>query len=155
MTAVTVVMIVANQTIGGPQLTEVVTERVAEGNCRVHLVVPVPHTPPAAIAAGLAAYESAAAAIISLPEPRLLAQERLTNGLAWLASIGAEATGEVVDGDPCTAIADAARRIDASEIIVSTLPSRISRWLKQDLPSKLAKALPVHITTVTARTDVS
>jgi hypothetical protein len=103
----------------------------------------------------LAAYESAAAAILNVPEPRQLAAERLTNGLAWLASIGAEATGEVVEGEPCAAIAEAARRTQASEIIVSTLPNRISRWLKQDLPSKLAKALPVEITTVTARSEVS
>ncbi|MEZ5294822.1 MAG: hypothetical protein R2697_00680 [Ilumatobacteraceae bacterium] len=35
------------------------------------------------------------------------------------------------------------------EVIVSTLPSRISRWLRQDLPTRICRAVTVPVTVVT------
>ncbi len=38
--------------------------------------------------------------------------------------------------DPLAAIQDAVGRRSFDEIVVSTLPHRVSRWLRLDLPSK-------------------
>ena len=51
---------------------------------------------------------------------------------------------------PLDAIQDAINLHGFDEIILSTLPSRVSRWLKLDLPSKLT-GLGLPVTTVTAR----
>jgi cell pole-organizing protein PopZ len=36
------------------------------------------------------------------------------------------------------------------EIIVSTLPSRLSRWLHQDLPHKVERRVDIPVSVVTA-----
>ena len=46
------------------------------------------------IAAGLAAIESAAPAMIDVPDQRIVAAERLEAGMEWLRSLGATATGD-------------------------------------------------------------
>ena len=51
--------------------------------------------------------------------------------------------------EPLDAIQDAVNIHGFDEIILSTLPKRVSRWLKLDLPSKLT-GLGLPITTVTA-----
>jgi hypothetical protein len=43
----------------------------------------------------------------------------------------------VGDANPLAAVADALNLRGFDEIIVSTLPWRLSRWLRVDLPSKL------------------
>ena len=54
----------------------------------------------------------------------------------------------VGDPDPVAAVHDAVNLHGFDEIILSTLPARVSRWLKLDLPSKVSgTGLPV--TTVT------
>jgi hypothetical protein len=145
-------LIVANQTIGGSELTAAVTERVEAGPCEFHLVVPVPPIPPSAVAVGLAAVESAATAIFDLPDQRLVAQERLDNGLKWLTGLGAVATGEVGTADTVEAVTTVVERDEIEEIIVSTLPSRLSRWLHQDLPRKIEKHVTIPVVVVTAVT---
>jgi hypothetical protein len=50
--------------------------------------------------------------------------------------------------EPLAAIQDALNLHGFDEIILSTLPSRVSRWLKLDLPSKVG-GLGVPVTTVT------
>jgi hypothetical protein len=54
------------------------------------------------------------------------------------------------DAEPLAAIQDAVNLHGFDEIIISTLPSRVSKWLKLDLPSKLA-GLGLPVTTVTAQ----
>ena len=153
MSSVRTVLIVANQTIGGRDLSAAVSERLGGGDCAFHLVVPVPPTPPSVIAAGLAAIESAAPAMIDVPDQRIVAAERLEAGMEWLRSLGATATGEVGSTDAVATVSAVVERDPIDEIIVSTLPSRLSRWLKQDLPRKLERAVSVPITVVTARSD--
>jgi hypothetical protein len=150
MSAVTRILIVANQTIGGDALSKAVSERCAAGACSFHLLVPVPPSATSTIAAGLAAAEAAAAAIFEVPDQRSVAADRLAAGLAWLASLGATATGEVGSTDAVASVAAVASRQEFDEVIVSTLPSRVSRWLKQDLPSRVAKTVAVPVTTVIA-----
>jgi hypothetical protein len=61
---------------------------------------------------------------------------------------GAHVAGMVGDPDPVAAVHDAVNLHGFDEIILSTLPARVSRWLKLDLPSKLSgTGLPVTIVT--------
>ena len=65
-----------------------------------------------------------------------------------------EAAGAPVEGligvpSPIEAIHDAVNVTGFDEIIISTLPARVSKWLRLDLPSKIA-GLGLPVTTVTA-----
>jgi hypothetical protein len=62
---------------------------------------------------------------------------------------GDPVTGSVGDPEPLSAIQDAVNLGDFDEIIISTLPRRISRWLKLDLVSK-TRGLGLPITHVEA-----
>lgn len=53
----------------------------------------------------------------------------------WPAT-GTEVTGDIGDLEPLTAIRDALNLGRYEEIIVSTLPLGVSRWLKRDLVSR-------------------
>jgi hypothetical protein len=56
--------------------------------------------------------------------------------------------GIVGDPDPAAAIQDAINLHGFDEVIISTLPARISRWLKLDLASKVS-GMGLPVTTVT------
>lgn len=148
------ILIVASQTVRGPELSAVVRERQQAGSTEFFLLVPQPPPPAAAVAAGLAAVESVAyAATVSTlhEELREVAETRLVNGLDWLESLGVSARGETGPSDAVGSAVDLVDRMDIDEIIVSTLPSRISKWLRQDLPSRLGRQIEnVPITVVTA-----
>jgi uncharacterized protein YrzB (UPF0473 family) len=68
---------------------------------------------------------------------REAAENRLALTIAQLKEIGVEATGEVMDPDPYSAIMDAVGENDYDEIIVSTHPETRSGWLRQDLITRL------------------
>jgi GABA permease len=42
------------------------------------------------------------------------------------------------------------QRQQFDEVIISTLPKRVSRWLHQDLPSKVRRHVSIPVTVVTA-----
>jgi nucleotide-binding universal stress UspA family protein len=130
-------LIVANQTLASPTLAAAVAERVAGGDAGFHVVVPaspVHH-------GGLTWDED---------EARSAAQRRLEDVLERLRTMGISATGEVGCKDPVDAIHDALRGREIDEIILSTLPVRVSRWLGQDVPSKLRRTVEVPVVVVIA-----
>ncbi len=53
------------------------------------------------------------------------------------------------------AVVGVVERDQVDEIIVSTLPSRISKWLRQDLPHKIEKHVTVPVTVVSASTSAA
>jgi len=79
---------------------------------------------------------------------RAAAQERLEKSLAQLAAAGVEARGEVGDGDPLQAIADALRTFGADEIIISTHPEGRSNWLERGIVEHARERFAVPITHV-------
>ena len=133
-------LVVANQTLGGEHLIERIRQCLAEGSCPFHIVVPA--TPPAD---HLTWTEG---------EARAIAQERLDRALTRFRELGAtEADGEVGDSNPILAIEDALRNGQFDEIILSTLPPGISRWLKLDLPSRVAARFQLPVTHVVAEAE--
>jgi hypothetical protein len=78
------------------------------------------------------------------------AQRVLDEALPKLSqAAGADVTGSLGDAEPLSAIHDAINLGEYDEIIISTLPKRISRWLKLDLVSK-TKGLGLPVTHVEA-----
>ena len=67
-------------------------------------------------------------------EAKVLARERLETALARLAELGAEAIGDCL-----------AHR-DVDHIIISTLPAGPSRWLRMDLPTRVARSHAIPVT---------
>ena len=129
------ILIVANQTLPSEALATEVTRRITSGARDFHVVVPA--TPPPG--SGFTWDEDAA---------RTAAEERLVAFQQRLARQGVAAAGEIGDRDPVAAVRDAARGRDVAEIILSTLPSGASKWLRQDVPSRLRGAIPVPVTVV-------
>jgi hypothetical protein len=83
------------------------------------------------------------------------AQQVLNQALPRLSeAAGHEVTGGIGDPEPLMAIQDAINLGHYDEIIISTLPLGVSRWLKLDLVSK-ARALGLPVTHVAAPKDVA
>ena len=133
-------LIVANQTLTSESLREAISARLADGPLRAHVVVPM------STGAGRLSWDER--------ESRATAQARLDEMLERLGEMGVEADGEVGDRDPVNAVRDAIRRQEVDEVIVSTLPRGLSRWLGEDVPSRLREACQVPVTVVSQeRTD--
>jgi len=128
-------LIVANQTLTSESLREAITARLADGPIRTHVVVPLSPV------GGRLTWDE--------QESRSVAQERLEEVLGRLREMGAEADGEVGDRDPVMAVKDALRGRDIDEVIVSTLPKGLSRWLGEDVPSRLRDSVRVPVVVVT------
>ncbi len=130
-------LVVGNQTLVGPALEKAITERIGQGEpASFHVVVPA--TP---VGGGFTWDEDKAQAA---------AQERLDATLDRLRGLGVEASGEVGARDPVEAARDAIRGHPVDEVILSTLPAGISRWLGQDAPTRLKAAVTVPVVVVTA-----
>lgn len=131
-------LVVANQTLGGNVLVATVRERARSEPCAFHLLVPA--TPPR-----------------NHPwtegEAREVARDRLENALGLFRALGVEADGEVGDASPILAIEDVLRREAFDEIILSTLPPGLSRWLKVDLPHRVGAAFGLPVTHVVSKPE--
>jgi GABA permease len=145
-------LVVANQTLGGDRLMEEVRRRIAEGPCSFSVVVPNTRPPdlvPAAVGWLVPSPGGASASDDDGQRATQLAQARLHQALNQLQAEGIQAHGELGDPDPLTAIADALAGQQFDEIIISTLPSGISRWLGMDLPHRAEQKFRVPVTTIT------
>ncbi|HEV2723166.1 MAG TPA: hypothetical protein VGV10_00890 [Thermoleophilaceae bacterium] len=140
------VLLVANRTAMTPALRDEVRKRAAEGDTSFHLLVP--------------AHPSGLHRVVD-PEVagREAARKRLEEALEALgeAAGSSPVTGEVGDADPLAAIQDAINARGFDEVVISTLPKRISKWLHLDLPSKArGLGLPVpHIESMPAGEPVA
>lgn len=138
-------LVVANQTLGGSPLVrrvEELAEAAAPDPIRVHLVVPVTRTD------GTRQWEHPPIDRY-LPEPEMLArtmaQARMQHELARLRRSGVDADGEVAAHDPVETVVSLVARQPYAAVLVSTLPSNLSRWLRVDLPSRLTRAVDVPV----------
>jgi hypothetical protein len=126
------VLVLANRTADSPQLREALLERREEGPIEVTLLVP-------------AAWEA------QDPHGGMeTGRRRVRAALAQLRDTGLEVHCRVGDPDPITALRDAWDPDRFDEIIVSTLPSRVSKWLQIDLPRRAGRITGVPVTHVEA-----
>lgn len=124
-------LVVANQTATGPSLLRVVSELAESSDTTFRLVVPATSPKDHLTWTEGTAYG--------------LAHRRLLEGLDVLRSAGAQAEGWVGDADPYTAITDALRNERFDEVILSTFPLGLSRWLHMDVASRVEKNFGVHV----------
>jgi hypothetical protein len=122
------VLVVAHRTAATPRLLDAVHERAQQGPCTFTLLVPRDYWEPES---------EKAAAVIELAVPLL---ER-----------AAGAPVEAITGtvDPFGAVKDAIGTGGYDEVLISTLPERVSHWLRRDLPSRV-QALGLPVTVVVA-----
>jgi flavin-binding protein dodecin len=147
-------LVVANRTAGGERLAALVTDRLAVGPIEIHLLVPaLPALTPLTLGidpltAGhvLADPDALASAARDVADE---AEERLAAQLGELLRLGvARATGEVGSADPIAAVDAVLARSSFDEIVLSTLPAGVSRWLKLDLPSRLQRRTTIPVTVI-------
>ena len=135
------VLIVAHQTAATPRLLDAIRERAARGPAKFHLVVP---RQPQGMHRVVDPQDAGAGE----------AQTVLDDALPKLSeAAGNRVTGSLGDSEPLMAIHDAINLGSYDEIIVSTLPLGVSRWLKLDLISK-TRALGLPVTHVQASSKV-
>jgi hypothetical protein len=132
------VLVVANRTAATPALLDAVRERAGRGPCTFTLLVP-----------------NSASGLHRIVDPedqsRNEAEETLDLAVPLLEeAAGGPVEGMIGDPEPLAAIQDAVNVRGFDEIILSTLPKRVSRWLRLDLPHKVA-GLGLPVTTVTAQ----
>jgi hypothetical protein len=125
------VLVLANQTIVGNELLQVIRERSSQSPTHFTLVAPA-------------------------DEPG--ADRRLQVALARLAEAKIDASGHLGDGDPFAAALNALHDEQVDEIIVSTFPKATSGWLRRDLIGRLTGATKVpvrHVVTEPSAVEVS
>ena len=126
------VLVVANKTAGSAELLDALRKRADDGPAQFHLVVP--------------ASPRGASWAFDMHAGHDAAEHDLEGALERIRALGLEVDGEVGDPDPVAAVSDSAHAGTYDEVIVSTLPKHLSKWLKVDVASKVAHAtgLPVQ-----------
>jgi len=132
------VLVVANRTAATPALIAAVRERASRGPCTFTLLVP-----------------NTAHGLHRVVDPEDQGRNEAEETLDLAVPLLEDAAGSLVEGmigdpEPLAAIQDAVNLHGFDEIIISTLPKRVSRWLRLDLPHKAA-GLGLPVTTVTAQ----
>ena len=122
------ILVVANITATSDELLDALRERAAKEPTAFTLLVPA----------------------TTSPGGRKAASENVTAAIERLRGDGLEAAGAVGDSDPVIAVTEAwdPKRFD--EIIVSTLPTAMSKWLQTDLPHRIEKLTGAPVTHLVA-----
>ena len=118
------VLVVANVTADASELREVLEARSEDEPSSFRLLVP---------ATGGA---------------RSAARHRMESAVAALREAGLDVEGRVGDPDPVVAVREAWDPRDFDEVVVSTLPSQVSKWLLCDVPHRIERltgAPMVHV----------
>ena len=125
-TAPRTILVVATETVAGKALIDAVKRRAESGPVAVHVICPqnMPKH-------GYVIYDETVSDA---------ATHRLEMTIAQLKEAGIQATGELMDPNPYTAVMDALADQDYDEIVISTHPETRSGWLRQDLIHRVEQA---------------
>jgi hypothetical protein len=123
------VLVVANVTATSEELLEALRERAARDSCRFTLIVPAP---------GVG------------PPGREAAEKTLAEALDHFRAAGLQVEGAIGDHDPIAAVTDKFDPQKYDEIVISTLPTGVSKWLQVDLPHRIERTTGVPVTHVVA-----
>jgi GABA permease len=132
MSEPTRLLVVANRTADSEELLAAITARCAEGPVAVTLLVP---------------------ATWEVGDPhggRESAQRHMRAAIARLRAAGVAVEGILGDPDPAVAVEQAWHPGDFDAVLVSTLPSRVSKWLRLDLPKRVERLTGVPVQHVVA-----
>jgi len=149
-------LVVANQTLQAAELRDELRKRISAGSCSFFVIVPDTKA---------AQYDPVAAGGV-LPQPGMWwwatyyarpatdeeatgqARQRLSLMLDGLAALGVPAEGSLGSPDPLEAIEKACADRQFDEIIMTTLPQHVSRWLRADLPRQARRRFGLPVTTI-------
>ena len=134
------ILVVANETVGGPELLNEIRTRTDGRTSRVFVVAPALNSP-------LKTWTS------DEDEARGVAQRRLQASLVSMRAVGLEADGEIGDGDPVQAIEDALRTFRPDELILSTHPPGRSHWLERGVVERARERFAIPLTHVVVDLD--
>jgi len=132
------VLVVAHKTAATPALLDAVRERAQRSPATFTLLVP-----------------AAAHGLQQLTDPEDAGDDEALQAIELAVPLLQDAVGAEVDSmvgvaEPLAAIQDAVNIHGFDELIISTLPTRVSRWMRLDLPHKAA-GLGLPVTLVTAK----
>ena len=122
------VLVIANATAASPQLIDALRKRAERGPIRATLLMP-------SAGPGLNGRDAAQSALDDVLEQ-------------WREAGLEEVDGVVGDQDPLVAVHEAWDPQRFDEVIVSTLPSHISEWVRWDLAHRVARATDAQVTHV-------
>jgi hypothetical protein len=149
-------LVVANQTLQAAELRDELGTKISAGPCSFVVIVPDTNA---------AQYDAVAAGGV-LPQPGVWwwatqyarpatdeeataqARQRLSLMLAGLARLGVSVEGHLGSSSPLEAIEKVLADDQFDEIIVATLPRRVSRWLRADLPHQAGRRFGLPVTTI-------
>ena len=126
-------LVVAHRTADSAELLQRLRE-LARDDAATEFVLLVPATP-ASYLEEFAEGRVRPATAIAAERARRLRVRMLEHGLNIAAA-------RVGDWDPVEAVAEELRNTSYSSIVLSTLPPGISRWLRMDVPARLARRFP-------------
>lgn len=129
------VLVVANETVGGQELMQKISDLALAGRSEFYVVCP-------ALNSRLKTWTS------DEDGARAAAEKRLDTTIGRLATVGIEASGAVGDLDPLVAIEDAVRAFHPDEILISTHPEGRSNWLERGVVEAVEERYDAPVTHV-------
>src|SRR3954453_1693261 len=134
------ILVVANETVGGPELLNEIRERAGDRRARILVVCPALNSP-------LRHWAN------DEDRARDEAQRRLERSVGSRRATGLEVEGEVGDGDPIQAIEDAVRTFQPDELIISTHPPGRSHWLERGVVERARSRFEIPLVHVVVDLD--
>jgi hypothetical protein len=145
-------LVIANQTLAEAELTEAIRQRMEAGPSSFYLLVP--NTDHGDLAARISRSAPLGAPVADAAVDHLAtehAQHRLGQLLEDLRALGTDADGDIGEADPIAAVDNLLATRTFDEIILSTLPKHVSKWLRMDLPHRLHRHSGLPVTTITTK----
>jgi hypothetical protein len=147
-------LVIANQTLAEREVTQAIRQRLEAGPSSFYVLVPNTRAGDLAARVARSAPIAPAASLTTDEQATAHARHRLGQLLRDLRGLDAEADGDLGDADPVKAVGELLERRQFDEIILSTLPQPVSRWLGMDLPHRLQRRFGLPVTTIiTKRVD--